>query len=274
VARLDQPPKPQPKNSTSATQIQKVNVTRAALYSFLSRAFKVEADQRFLDSVIAMEPTFRSLSDSQSGEESEELDQGSKGLLEFTKQVRELDDKQREKLLLDLAVEYASLFLGVGLKHVYLVESVYLGKEHLLYEAPFHEVLDAYRSLGFEKDKDYREPEDHVAVEFEFMARLCQWTSQTLEKKDLENTITYLNLQKEFLKDHISRWIPELCHKLDDATENPFYKTLAHLTLGFVTMENEIPDHMIGILKDAFSFEITKVKIDKDSSVTYYVKDN
>jgi anaerobic sulfite reductase subunit A len=102
------------------------------------------------------------------------------------------------------------------------------------------------------------------------MAMLCKWTSQTLEKKDIENAIAYLNLQKEFLNDHIMKWVPDLCHKLEEATAKGFYKALAHLTLGFITMDKEIPDHMIGTLKDTFSVEIRKMKIDRDSSVTYY----
>jgi TorA maturation chaperone TorD len=248
VTKLKQPTKPQHGNQKSGMETEKVNVARAAIYGFLSRAFRVEVDRRFLDSIIAVEPTMKSLGGSESGREFQE---GSRELFEFTSRVKELDDEGKGKLLTDLAVEYARLFLGVGEKHVYLSESVYLGKDHLLYGEPFHEVIQAYKSLGFEKDKDFREPEDHVAVEFEFMARLCQWTSQTLEKRDVENTIAYLNLQKEFLGDHIMRWVPELCKNLDEATAQGFYKALGHLTLGFITTDNQIPDHMTEMLRDS-----------------------
>ena len=113
---------------TSVAETEKANDTRAAVYSFLSRSFKVEIDERFLDGMHVILPTIRSLGDSQS---SKELEQGSRELLEFAEHVKGLDEEQKKKLLQDLAVEYASLFLGVGLKHVYLVESVYLGKDHL-----------------------------------------------------------------------------------------------------------------------------------------------
>ncbi len=223
--------------------------------------------ERLLNEVFALEPTIRSLGDSQS---SQDLLQGGKELLQFVEEVKKLDNERKQKLFLDLAVEYASLFLGVGLKRVYLIESLYLGKEHLLYEEPYHEVVEAYRSLGFEKAKDFPEPEDHVSVEFEFMASLCNWTSQTIQKGEIENALAYLNLENEFLKDHILRWIPDLCHKLEDAATTTFYKALAHLTLGFVNIDNELPDHMIAELRSASSVEIKKMKINKDSSVTYY----
>lgn len=267
MTELNKPTKP--KDQMPPSETEKVNTTRAAIYTFLSRAFRVEVDENFLQSIVAIEPTIRSLADSQNGEE-EELEEGGRELLEFARKVKGLSDHERGRLLTDLAVEYASTFLGVGLEHVYLVESVYLGKDHLLYEEPFHAVLEAYKSLGFEKAKDFSEPEDHVAVEFDFMAKLCQWTSQNLEKQDIENAIAYLNLQKEFLGDHVLRWVPDLCRKLGDAATTGFYKALAHLTLGFVTIDNEMPDHMIATLKDAFSVEIKKIQIDKGSSVTYY----
>lgn len=139
--------------------------------------------------------------------------------------------------------------LGVGTDPVHLVESVYLGKDHLLYEQPYHDVLAAYRSLSFEKDKDFPEPEDHVSVEFQFMAKLCRWTSQTLDKKDVENAIAYLNLQKEFLRDHLIKWVPQLSRKLESTATTGFYKALAHLTLGFISMEDELPDHLGKVLK-------------------------
>jgi hypothetical protein len=72
------------------------------------------------------------------------------------------------------------------------------------------------------------------------------------------------------LTDHISKWVPDLCRKLDDAASTGFYKALANLTLGFISVEKEMPDHMIGILKKTFSVEIKKIKIEKDTSVTYY----
>jgi TorA maturation chaperone TorD len=229
-------------------EVGRVNLTRAALYSLLSRAFKVEVNELFLDDIIAAEPTIRSLADSQGGEE---LLKGSKLLLEFTDQVKSTksSDSEMEALLINLASEYASLFLGVGTDPVHLVESVYLGKDHLLYEQPYHDVLVAYRSLSFEKEKDFHEPEDHVAVEFQFMAMMCRWTSQALDKDDVENASKYLNLQKEFLEDHIVKWVPQLCKKLEATATASFYKALAHLTLGFIDLESEMPDHLVDVLK-------------------------
>lgn len=227
-------------------EARKVNLTRSAIYAFLSRAFKLEIDEPFLQAIATIQPTIELLS---SSDEDGEMNEGNKLLIEFTEQVSRVKGEEKSELLTDLAAEYASLFLGVGETPVFLVESVYLGKEHLLYEEPYHEVLAAYRSLGFEKEKTFTEPEDHVAVEFEFMANLCTWTLRSLEGGDVGNAIAYLGLQKEFLGDHITRWVPALCKKLGDTATSSFYKALAHLTNGFLTMDNEIPDHLIETLR-------------------------
>jgi TorA maturation chaperone TorD len=113
--------------------------------------------------------------------------------------------------------------------------------------------VEAYRSLGFEKEKGFPDPEDHIAVEFEFMATLCRWTSKTLEKEDVENALAYFNLQREFLRDHIMRWVPQLCEKLRDAATSSYYKGLADLTDGFITLDNQIPDHLSEILNGVIS---------------------
>ena len=227
-------------------EASKVNLTRATLYSFLSRIFKSEVDENLLQDIVEIEPRIRLLSESQAGNELKEAS----GLLdEFARQSKELKGEKREGLLTDLAVEYASLFLNVGAKPVRLVESVYLGKFSVLYEEPYHEIVECYKSLGYEKEKGFREPEDHVAVEFDFMAKLCRWTAKTLDDGEIDKAIAYVNLQKEFLRDHLNLWVPKLCQELEKAAASTLYKGLAHLTKGFVAMDDGIPDHLTETLK-------------------------
>ncbi len=223
-----------------------MNLTRGAVYSFLSRAFKLEADRRFLQDIEEIRPTIQMLSESQTGNE---LKEANRLLIEFAEQSKGLEGEKMDKLLIDLAAEYARLFLGVGEKSVFLVESVYLGKDHLLYEKPYHEIVEAYKSLGYEKDKNFPEPEDHVAVEFDFMAKLCRWTSKTIDDGKVKKGIAYLNLQREFLRDHMNKWVPLLCQELEKTTTSPLYKSLALLTRGFITLDDGIPDHLMRTLK-------------------------
>jgi TorA maturation chaperone TorD len=227
-------------------EASRVNATRAVVYSFLSRAFKVEIDERFLRDVAEMGPTIMILSESQTGSK---LKEAGRLLVEFAKQSKDLEGEKKEDLLTDLAAEYASLFLNMGPKPVHLVESVYLSRDHLLYQQSYHEIIQAYKSLGYEKEKGFREPEDHVAVEFDFMSNLCKWSSRTLDSGEIEKGITYLNLQTEFLRDHLIRWVPALCRKLEKMAASNFYKGLAYFTDGFVALDAEVPNHLAQTLK-------------------------
>jgi len=234
-------------DETSLEQVKKANLTRETVYAFLSRGFKAEVDCTYLTTMEEIQPILEVLSDSQKGED---MIKGYKLLRKFTAHVNSLKDGERQDFMTDLAAEYASLFLGVGQNPVHLMESVYLGKDHLLYEKPYHEILAAYRSLGFEKEKGFPEPEDHVAVEFEFMANMCRWTIRSLECSDVRNAITYLNLQKEFLNDHILAWAPEMSKRLRETATSDLYKALAHLTKGFVMLDGEVTDHLGEVLRN------------------------
>ena len=230
----------------STNEIERINLMRGSIYSFLSRVFKSEIERDFLQHIFAAGPTIKRLAESQEGID---LIEGSKRLDWFIRQTKTLSNDEKEGLLTELRVEFTNLFLGVGDDTVHLVESAYLGRKSMQYEKPAEDLLAAYDSVGFKKDSEFFEPEDHFALEFEFMARLCNWCAQELSKGDVENAIAYLSLQKEFLRDHIARWVPKLCEHLKRKAKSNFYNSLAYLTDGLVEMDEEMPVHLITILK-------------------------
>jgi TorA maturation chaperone TorD len=200
----------------------------------------MEVDEDFLRTVSETKTLFKQLAESA---EEELLKDGCLTLSDAIKDFEE--DVDKSSLLTDLASEYASLFLNVGSSPVYLVESVYLGKHHLLYEEPYFEVLEAYKTFGFEKSPEFKEPEDHLAVELEFMAKLIDLTMRSIDENNLEYAKGYLNLQKEFLDDHLIKWVPQLCQKLEEASSSKFYKGLAKLLHGFIKVEEQFVPFII-----------------------------
>jgi TorA maturation chaperone TorD len=234
----------------SSEQVERISLVRGSIYSFLSRVFKSEIDGDFLQRIFDAGPTIKSLAESQQGTD---LIEGSKRLELFIRATKALNAEERKSLLTELRVEFTNLFLGVGDDTVHLVESAYLGRKSMQYEKPAEDLLAAYQSVGFKKDDEFFEPEDHFALEFEFMARLCNWTAQELGKGDVENTIAYLSLQKEFLRDHIARWAPKLCEHLKRKARSNFYSSIAYMTNGLVKMDDQVPNHLIAILKERLS---------------------
>lgn len=225
----------QGKESLGHEDLRKICLQRASFYRFLVRAFKTEVDVAFLYITGGLQPKIAYLASFQS---KGEFVEGARLLDELAREIKAIKTNQeRDALLTNLAVEYVSMFLAMGKKPVFLTESANRTVEHVNYGSYFWKVKDAYQSLGFEKAKDFTEPEDHISVEFDFMAQLCSWTETSLEKNDFEYATRYLKLQKEFLDDHLTQWAFGVCDGIRAATQSTFYLALAYLTNGFLTME-------------------------------------
>jgi TorA-specific chaperone len=234
------------KGTDSDDEIQRINLVRGSVYAFLSRTFKKEIDEEFLSEIIRAAPTVRLLAESQ---DRHDLIEASKRLGLFIQEVEASSNAWKRDLRLKLRVEFTNLFIAVGDDSVQLIESAYLNQESSRYDKPAEDVHVAYQSLGFKKNAEFCESDDHLALEFEFMASLCNWTAQTLRDNDVENAIAYLSLQKEFLRDHILRWVPELCRTLKSKAKSDFYRSIADLTAGFVDMDSAMPDHLTATLR-------------------------
>ncbi len=146
----------------SPDAIKKATMTRGTLYRVLSRGFSLEIDEAYLEWMILLQPTIAQLA---AHADSKEFKKGSELLGKFVNDVKLNYEKDKTKFLQGLAAEYASLFLNVGPIPVYLAESVYLGKEHLLYEEPYFDAVRIYQIYGFKKRSSFKEPEDHIAIE-------------------------------------------------------------------------------------------------------------
>lgn len=230
------------------TRYQDIMQTRNLVYTFLSRLFAREVDLQLLHAMKDLKSVFEHLS---SSTENQYFREGCRIISDFIEDSAK--NPEENNLLVDLAAEYASLFLNVGPKPVYLVESVYLGKHHTLYEDPYFEVLDAYRMLGFEKSSEFKEPEDHLAVELEFMAKLVDLTKQCLDTSNISYARGYLKLQEEFLNEHLAKWVPQLSQKIEEATANKLYTGLARLLRGFIEVEKDFIHFIIDELDKANS---------------------
>ena len=192
--------------------------SRRSGYVFLSQVYAREVTLDFL----------RKLRDAPQGVD--------RMLKEFTERLKGSDLREVE---LELATEYAALFLNVGKYPVFLFESVYTSKEKLLMQEARDEVLSEYRKEGLDKIEGFKEPEDHIAIELEFMSYLCQKTIDSIKNSDSETTLAYLNKQKDFLEKHLMVWVPAFCIDLEQATKSDFYQGIAKLTKNFMEVEEE-----------------------------------
>lgn len=184
-------------------------VTRKAVFEFLSAAYLNEMSFEFLEG----------LRDSRIELEGE--------LGEF---VDSLADADLEEVRVDLASEYARIFLGMSPSPVAPYESVYASDLHILMQEPRDQVLKEYRAEGLAVAKELRLPEDHVSFEFAYMAHMCQKTVDALQSGSEAEAQRCLDKQRAFLADHLLAWVPDLCADVLKRAHTPFYRGVAVLT--------------------------------------------
>lgn len=124
-----------------------------------------------------------------------------------------------------LRSEYTRLFLGPDKLPAPPWESVYVNGEPLLFQQSTLAVRDAYRQSGYAAVGYPREADDHVAIEFDFMASLASKAceAETLERETLVK-------QLAFLEDHLLVWIDSFAERLGACdTVSEFYPSFARL---------------------------------------------
>ncbi len=150
--------------------------------------------------------------------------------------------KPEKELLENLAVEYAYLFLGPG-KHISPHESVHHKKEGSqsgqLWGELTAEVKRIIEFSGLEYKSEFTGMPDHISVELEFMQHVVQRETQAWEADDDKTALLCLKNEKNFVDEHLFRWIPEFCEKVIKTAESPFYREMARLTRRFIEFEKK-----------------------------------
>ncbi len=142
--------------------------------------------------------------------------------------------------LTELAMDFARCFLSNGseaFSSAYPYESVYTSERRLLMQDARMEVLALYRAEGLDKREEWREGEDHIALELEFEKILCERSINALESGNEEGAYTILTTQMNFLENHLLNWVPMLTEDICALAQTELYQGLAVLTNGF--LEND-----------------------------------
>lgn len=192
---------------------------RALAYTFLAAAYRSEITREFLQALQA-----NPLS----------TDEGVLGGFLAT-----LKDADLERMRVDLAAEYAALFLNMSAHPVPPYESVYTSDRHLLMQEAHRSVIAEYARAGFGKDEWFREPADHLAIEFEFMATLAERSCVAFDAGAASEARELLEWQRRFFEEHIENWVYRFCDDLERQARTLFYRDLASLTRDCLDQERD-----------------------------------
>jgi len=222
---------------------------REMIYTFLGRACEKEVDEQLLNDLFACRELLEenSIVKSSSAHVKDGLEELSNYLLRLSEKREELS-----RAILELAVDYADLFLGVGRFRkgegiAHPSESVYL--TGYLYSDVVEEIFDAYLEEGLVKSSDFKEPEDHIALELYFMAYLCRKARELLESEAYHELLRCLDKQKAFLNKHLLRWAPLLAEDIIKYAGTAFYRAVGKMMRGFLELERSNIDELIERVK-------------------------
>lgn len=144
-----------------------------------------------------------------------------------------------EQARTDAVAEFASLLLNMSADPVFPYESVYTSPERLMMQQARDEVLAAYRAAGLAQTGAVKVPEDHAAIELEFMAKLCERERAALDGGDDAAREEAREAQRAFLHDHLLAWMPQLCDDLEKRAHTGLYRGLAETTRQFLAFEKD-----------------------------------
>lgn len=118
--------------------------------------------------------------------------------------------------------EYHALFIGLGRGELVPYGSFYM--TGFLMEKPLGDLRDDLDRLGFEREAEVHEPEDHVAALCEVMAMLIQEGGGT-------------ETQRGFFVPHIDSWFEQFFTEMSAAKNAVFYKAVARFGMAFLAIE-------------------------------------
>ena len=131
-----------------------------------------------------------------------------------------------------LQQDYRRLFVGPDHLLAAPWESVYRSPDHLLFGPQTLEVRHEFQRFGMPIPKLGSEPEDHIGLEFRFIAHLCELglTAIDRERPDVLNAAT--TEIRSFLSNHLLQWASQCLNLVIEYSQSDYYRGCAHLALG------------------------------------------
>jgi TorA maturation chaperone TorD len=120
--------------------------------------------------------------------------------------------------------EYQALFIGLGRGELVPFGSWYL--TGFLMEQPLAKLRSDMLRLGFERQDEVSEPEDHAAALCEIMALLAA-----------DEDPRSLASQAEFFENHIGPWMARFFRDMQEASSARFYRAVGQLGEHFINTD-------------------------------------
>lgn len=124
-----------------------------------------------------------------------------------------------------LSIDHASLFIGPFELIAAPYGSVYIDKKRTVMGESTLYAARCYQEAGL--SVDIKEPQDHIAIELEFMYFLCGKEAVARQDSRMEDADRLRDLQVRFYSNAMRPWVKEFCDAIRSGTKNEFYLNVA-----------------------------------------------
>lgn len=131
-----------------------------------------------------------------------------------------------------LTWDFNRLFVGPGEMRAAPWESVYRSRTKLTFQEPTLAMRALYERFGFESPAIHREPDDHLALELDFLAALSGLAAEAARDGDGERLAACFEAQQALLEQHLLAWAPRCLALVIEHADTDYYRGVARLALG------------------------------------------
>lgn len=165
------------------------------------------------------------------------------------------DGGMTEERILSLGDDHMQLFVGPGKLPAAPWEAIYVSEKRMVFQASTIAVRRAYEQYQLQPERFKREPDDHIALELDFMARLCELFAAAIRGKKYSEAKNILDSQIQFLENHLGKWVPDFCADIRDNAWSEFNKGMADILEGYINEETKYCDTLMTALKSKVASE-------------------
>lgn len=218
--------------------------TRAFFCRFLNIPFKVLPDMNYVDDI--REDAFGDFLKALYGDDitGEEIRLGAKIMNQHVDATR---NQEKGQVAECLGIDRARIYSGISPDYGPPAPCETLWRKGQEDTDSLQDVVLSYRHGGFELKKDEPGRPDHISVELDYMAQVASKEISTLEAGDSAGGDNARKSQEAFLREHMSRWVPEFVRKAIEYAETDFYRGHLHMLSGFVTGQTKALGQIVNL---------------------------
>ncbi len=231
-----------------ALSIDALLLARGYLYRLFGKFFGGEPNRRALEALSGT-ATLEALG--AYAEENQELGHLRDYLAEIASTI---DDGATERA----ASEFTRAFIGPAALPALPWGAPYKSGDPVMFQKGTLAVREAYRKHGMKPAHFQHVPDDHLALECNFMALLSAELLDSFESAKWDQARDAIIEQKAFLDQFMAGWVPSYARELSASHKAPFYGRLAAGAGAFILLDSIFLGEMLQWIEDVQDESLTR----------------